>query len=294
MHVTALYRYPVKSLQGAAVDSAQVEPIGLAGDRRWMVIDAAGRFVTRRERPQMALVHAAPAEGGLLLRHGDDALHVSFPDAEASAPEVTIWRDHVPARLGSAEAGAMLSAAIGVDVRLVYLDDPAARPVDLAYGDAGDRVSFADGFPVLLTSEESLSDLNARLDEPVSMRRFRPNIVISGMAPWDEDMLRRVRIGETVFRVVKPCSRCVMVTQDPDSGEIRNGNEPLTTLRKMGRMAKGGVMFGQNLVPDRLGTIRVGDDVEPLETGPSNLVRTGGAGALHSSSRHPDPSTSSG
>jgi uncharacterized protein YcbX len=207
----------------------------------------------------------------VFLRHGEKELHVPWPSPDAPSPDVLVWRDRVPARLASPEASALLSAAIGIDVRLVYLDDPAIRPVDPGYGDAADRVSFADGFPVLLTGDGSLDDLNARLATPISMRRFRPNIVIGGADAWAEDGWRRVRIGEAIFRVVKPCARCVITTQDPDSGVSAGDNEPLATLRRMDRMAKGGVMFGQNLITDQVGAIHVGDPVEPLETGPSNL-----------------------
>jgi len=275
MHVAALHRYPVKSLQGQSVPSAMVEPHGLAGDRRWMVIDGAGRFVTRRERPHMARIEALPTPEGIVLRHAGRELPVPFPDERAPHAEVTIWRDRVPARLATAEASALLSGALGVDVRLAYLADPALRPVDPAHAVPGDRVSFADGYPMLLTGEGSLGALNVHLAVPVTMRRFRPNIVIGGAAPWAEDEWRRVRIGTVVFRVVKPCSRCVIVTQDPDSGETAGDNEPLATLRRIGRMAKGGIMFGQNLIPDGSGIVRVGDRVEPVETGPSNLIRAG-------------------
>jgi len=272
MRVTALHRYPVKSLQGEAVETVTVEPHGLAGDRRWMVVDGDGRFVTRRERSRMATVAAFPAEGGIVLRHDGRQLYVPVPGAEAPQVETIVWRDHVPARIASTEAAELLSAALGADMRLVYMANATVRPVDARYGAEDDRVSFADGFPVLLTSEASLSALNGALTAPVSMRRFRPNIVVDGMEAWAEDGWRRVRIGAVTFRIVKPCSRCVIVTQDPDSGVAGEGNEPLASLRRLGRMAKGGIMFGQNLIPDGIGTISVGDAVEPIEVGPSNLI----------------------
>ncbi|WP_157216996.1 MOSC domain-containing protein [Flavisphingomonas formosensis] len=273
MRVTSLHRYPVKSLQGESLEAAAIERTGLAGDRRWLVVDAAGRFVTRRERPQMAGITALPAGDGLVLRHAGRELHVACPGPDAAAVEATVWRDHVPARLASQEAADWLSEALGAKMHLVHMADPDVRRVDAAYGAPDDRVSFADGFPVLLTSQGSLAALNALLPEPMVMRRFRPNIVVEGADAWVEDEWRRLRIGMMTFRVVKPCSRCVIVTQDPDSGDAGQGNEPLATLRRMGRMAKGGIMFGQNLIPDEVGEIRIGDVVEPLETGPSNLVR---------------------
>jgi uncharacterized protein YcbX len=268
MHVSGLFRYPVKSLRGHSLDEAVVERCGIAHDRRWMVIDARDRFVTRREVPAMALVDVAVTDGGLLLGHphlGSCAAIV--PDDDAPVVEALVWRDSLPVRLGNLAADAFLSEALGLPVRLACQHDAALRPVHSSHASDGDHVSLADGFPLLVTTEASLAALNERLPSPVTMTRFRPNLVIAGAEPWAESRWRRIRIGETVLRLAKPCSRCVIVTQDPDTGERRDGNEPLATLRAMGRVDGGKILFGENAIPERLGTMRTGDIVEMMEDG---------------------------
>ena len=269
----AIRIYPVKGLRGIAVRDALVEPWGLAGDRRWMVVDAAHRYLTQREVPGMARIAAMPDEdGGLTLSApGGDAagLRVPVPDAGGPAVEVVVWRDRVRARTSGPDADAWLSAALGRACRLVHMDDPAtARPVDPAYGRPDDRVSFADGYPLLVATAASLDDLNARLARPVPMARFRPNLVVSGPAPWTEDGWRRLRVGEVAFRAVKPCARCAVVAVDQDTGERARDGEPLRALAAFRRDARGRVVFGQNLVPDGGGRIAAGDRVEVLESGP--------------------------
>lgn len=270
--VTALHVHPVKGLQGHALASVAVEPCGLAGDRRWMAVDPAGRFITQRQCPEMATVAAECVADGLVLHApGRGRLLVPRPDALAPSIPVTVWQSTVPAQPANEASAAWLSRVLGVACRLVYLADPAARPVDPAYGAASDRVSFADGFPVLLAAAGSLHDLNGRLESPIPMRRFRPNIEISGAPAWAEDCWRRIRIGEVVFRLPKPCSRCVVTTVDQESGQRPDRQEPLRTLARF-RRADDGVMFGQNMIPEGLGRVAVGDAVTVLEAGPSNVA----------------------
>jgi uncharacterized protein len=170
------------------------------------------------------------------------------------------------------EVAQFLSNVLGMPMELVYLANPEARPVDLAFGHPGDTTSFADGYPVLLTSASSLDELNQRLPTDIEMLRFRPNLVISGATPWAEDTWKVFRIGDVTFRVAKPCARCIVTTRDPDTGEQRDPREPLKTLAKFHRAANGGIIFGQNLIPDTVGSIRVGDTVEVISTGSSNLL----------------------
>lgn len=270
--VTALHVHPVKGLRGHALASVAVERCGLAGDRRWMVVDPAGRFLTQRQFPQMATVAAEHGADGLVL-HAPDRGRLLEPTPDAVAPTipVTVWQSIVPAQPASEAAAAWLSQVLGVACRLVYLADPAARPVDPAYGAASDRVSFADGFPVLLAATGSLHDLNARLEAPIPMRRFRPNVEISGAPAWVEDCWRRIRIGEVVFRLPKPCSRCVVTTVDQESGQRPDRQQPLRTLARFHR-TEDGAMFGQNMIPESLGRIAVGDLVTVLDAGPSNVA----------------------
>lgn len=272
--VSAIRRYPVKSCRGHAVDTALVEPWGLAGDRRWALIDPNGKTVTGREYPWFVLVEPELTPSGLLVRApGATPLRVGAPTAGASV-ELSLWASRVRALPAADAASEWFSAVLDGPVRLVYLADPTLRQVDPVFGRPDDRVSLADGYPLLLTAQESLDALNdlvlersAGAEEPLAMTRFRPNLVVTGGAAWAEDSWRRVRIGDAVFRMVKRCARCVFTTVDPDTGQ--RGKEPLRTLARHRRW-DGKTWFGVNLVPDNPGvTLRVGDPVEVLEWGPT-------------------------
>lgn len=269
--LTAIHRYPVKSCRGESLDAAVVEPQGLAGDRRWMLVDGSGRAVTAREVNRLVLVHPEITTVGLrLTAPGAPPLDVATPDPARQVP-VAMWSSSFTAAPAGPEADAWFRAALGADdLHLVHLDDPARRPTSPDYGDAGDVVSMADGYPLLVTTEESLAALNDEVvsaaptgREPLPMSRFRPNVVVRGVPAWSEDDWRVVRIGEAVFRAVKGCARCVLTTIDPDTGDREK--EPIRSLARLHRY-DGKTWFGVNLVPDTPGvTIRVGDDVEVLD-----------------------------
>ncbi len=255
--------YPVKSLRGDAHRHATVEAIGLQGDRRWMVVDPRGTAITQREIHRMALMHATLSADGLNITAPSLApLAVGTPAPDVTSSQVTLWRQQISAVSAGDAADAWLQKALGVECHLVYLADPGARPVDPGYAAANDTVSFADGFPLLLTTTASLADLNTRLANPIPMLRFRPNIVVEGAPAWAEDTWRRIRIGTAVFRVVKPCDRCIMTTIDPETAERPDPEEPLRTLKTFRRDTRGRVLFGQNLVPEACGTICVGDELD--------------------------------
>ncbi|GGF42743.1 molybdenum cofactor biosysynthesis protein [Marmoricola endophyticus] len=273
MQLTSIRRYPVKSMRGADLDTAAVEPWGLADDRRWMVVDEDGRFVTARELPRLLLVTPTVTAGGLCLDAAD------APPLEVARPAdggrtVTVWRSTFEAYDAGPAAAAWLSDLLGRPLRLVHLADPTVRASDPAYSREGDVVSLADGYPLLLATEASLGALNDTVLEssggaadPLPMTRFRPNVVVGGSAPWTEDDWRRVRIGEATFRVVKGCARCVMTTKDPETAE--GGKEPLASLARTRRW-DGQTWFGVNLVPDALDPahrplLRAGDGVEVLD-----------------------------
>ncbi|HLJ72515.1 MAG TPA: MOSC domain-containing protein [Roseiarcus sp.] len=272
MRLVQIRRYPVKGLRGYSLQRAEVQRIGLAGDRRWMIVDEAGKFVTQRQCPKLAQIDASPTARGVALRHATHgAIEIDVPDARAPIETVVVWRDAVQARVAES-AGAYLSAFLEKPVRLVFLHDASERRVDPAFGRAEDRVSFADGFPMLITSAASLADLNGRLPQAIGMDRFRPSLVIDGAPAWAEDTWRKVRIGGLSFRIAKPCSRCAVPTLDPLTGEALDGNEPIRTLGAFHRAANGGIIFGQNAIPDDVGALQVGDPVEIVETGSSNLL----------------------
>ncbi|MFD5748806.1 MOSC domain-containing protein [Streptomyces sp. NPDC127033] len=279
--VHALGVHPVKSMAGCAPASAVVEPWGLAADRRWALIDRTGKVVTQRQRPGLALVHAEPLPAGAVRLRGPGLgpVDVAVPEPAAGSTAGTdlvvmdifgTKVESVPAGPGASEVDRRLSAYLGEEVRLVHLDDPATRrPVNPLYGRPGETVSFADGFPLLVTSLASLDALNALIAQgdhpeegPLPMDRFRPNLVVAGTAPWAEDGWRRLAVGEVAFRVAKPCGRCVITTTDQRTAE--RGREPLRTLGRHRRL-DGKLVFGQNLVPESTGTVRVGDPVTVLE-----------------------------
>jgi uncharacterized protein YcbX len=271
MRLADIRRYPVKSLRGHSLTEAIAERAGLAGDRRWMIVDQSGKFLTQRQHPKLAQIEAVPTDGGVELRHARlGAIDVGYPEDDAPLETVLVWRDTVCARIATS-ANDYLSAFLGLSARLAYLHDVDARAVDPAYGWSDDRVAFADGFPLLVTLTASLDDLNRRLLKPVTMDRFRANLVIDGSPAWTEDTWRRIRMGALTLRIVKACSRCAIPTLDPLTGERPDGNEPLRTLARFRRDADGGIMFGQNAIPDASGQLRVGDMVEVLETGPANV-----------------------
>lgn len=263
MIVANLHIYPVKSTRGRPVSSAAVEPWGLAGDRRWMVVDPGGNQITAREEPELLAVSAQPDGDGAVSLAGPHAPAVTVR-ADGGPVEVSVFRTPVRARAGGRDGDAWLRALLGRDVRLVWLDDPTRRPVTSSAGRPGDRVSLADAMPLLVTNTASLARLNEWVAEvspgtdPVDMRRFRPNVVVDGAEPFAEDGWRRVRIGTVDFRVAKLCDRCVMTTIHPDTRV--KGPEPLRTLARR-RSWDGKVWFGALLVPQGTGTVRVGDAV---------------------------------
>lgn len=260
--LSGLNRYPVKSLRGESLASAELGSRGLQHDRHWMLVNEDGRFLTQRELPRMTLIRPRIRGQGLLLQApGLFELEVQ-PESDEQM-QVQVWRDQCVARLMSPAADRWLSDFLGVSCRLVYLPEEQLRQVDQDYAKADDQVGFADGFPFLLISRASLDDLNRRMGLTLPMERFRPNLVVEGCEAYAEDDWKRIRIGNIEFRVVKPCSRCVIPTVNPDTGE-REGNEPLKTLmsyRKQGN----NVYFGQNLIHDATGALQTGAAVEILE-----------------------------
>jgi len=264
MRVHSLYVYPVKSLAGIAVDSFELDSFGPVADRRWMLVNEQGEFVTQRRYPQLARVRTRLGDGQAVTVDIPDSGCFALTAAGESVP-VQVWRDQVPALPGPAAANAAISRFCGTPLRFVYMPEESFRRIDPAYVSNKRRVAFADGFPLLVTSLGSLEELNRRLEQPVSMRRFRPNIVVEGAPAWAEDNWRSLRIGALQIHLVKRCSRCVMTTVDPETGIKDPASQPLRTLSAY-RKADDGVIFGMNGVHSGTGIIRVGDAVAPDTT----------------------------
>jgi uncharacterized protein YcbX len=263
--LSALHLYPLKSCAPLTVQTAEVESRGLAHDRRWMIVDDTGKFLTGRELPRLTLLRARPHDNGeVRLDAPGMSTLVLAPTTANGRASVTVWDHTVDAALASAAANAWISQYLQRPAQLVHMDATAHRAVSETHAQPGDVVSFADGYPMLLISQAALDQLNAKLAQPISILRFRPNLVIAGTAPHAEDAWKRVRIGSVEFDVVKACVRCVFTTVDFDRGEKDPSGEPLRTLIGYRRTPKG-VTFGQNLIPRGMGTLRVGDAVTVLE-----------------------------
>ncbi|MCK5810080.1 MAG: MOSC domain-containing protein [Cocleimonas sp.] len=257
--ISALHIYPVKSLAGIALKSSMLDAMGLKHDRRWMLVSPKGDFLSQRKYPQMALIQPKFIDQQLVLTSANQSdLIVSNADAKQTM-QVSIWKDSVTAQRIGEKADKWLSKAIGTPCHLVYIPDNEIRPCDPKFSRQGDHTGFADGFPILLISTASLADLNQHLDQPVTMQHFRPNIVIKGCNAFDEDDFKEFSIGDVSMRGVKPCSRCILTTVDPETGK-RTGTEPLQTLMRY-RKQGSNVNFGQNVIHNSLGSIQVGDSL---------------------------------
>src|SRR5512139_315633 len=259
---TIIY-YPIKACRGFEVDMSRVERMGLEHDRRMMVVTEQGQFLTQREHPRLALVTPKLSDGTLELSAPNyDSIQLGIQTSGMSWP-VDIWKSKgVHAIDQGEEAARWFSDWLVTAVRLVHFADGYKRRVNEEYAvNADDHTGFADGYPILLTSEEGLQDLNSRLETPVPMNRFRPNLVVRGCEPFAEDTWNRIRVGDVELAVVKPCARCVVTTIDKET--LEQSKEPLKTLGKFRKQALGAI-FGQNVIPLNEGRIRLGMNVEVL------------------------------
>lgn len=290
MHISEINTYPIKSLKGINLQRSFVGSCGLEFDRRWLIVDADGKFLTQREEPKMATIRVRLSGYGIEVWTDLMTKLRIEPIEEGERMTAKVWNSESEAIEYDIETNEWFSDVLGREVRLLYMPDDAGRPINERFNRGGETVSFADGYPLLITAESSLFVLNRKIAEtaavgglpasrPLPMRRFRPNLVVSGGEAFTEDDWKRIRIGEAVFRVTKPCARCVMTTVDPERGEF-DGKEPLKTLASF-RMARDvmpqrleslgleptAVLFGTNLIPETPGVeICVGNEVEILES----------------------------
>ncbi|PWG78144.1 MOSC domain-containing protein [Pararcticibacter amylolyticus] len=264
MFVQDLHIYPVKSLGGIRVKSALALQRGFQFDRRLMLTDTDGSFITQRVYHQLSLLQTQLDEDGIVITHKKDAeqqTRIPFYRNGGESTTVSVWDDTVEALHLNEDIDEWFSNFLQFPCKLVYLPENGIRPVDTRYAEQGEQVSFADAFPYLLIGQASLDDLNSRLDIPVPMNRFRPSIVVTGSSAFEEDTWKEIRIGEVRFKVAKPCARCILTTVDQETG-IR-GKEPLYTLSKY-RTTNNKVLFGQNLIALNEGLISENDPVEIL------------------------------
>ena len=257
--------FPVKSIAGIHLSNTWVEKQGLAFDRRFMLALADGSMVTARKYPQMVKVSASLTADGMVLSYPDSVrLKLSYADFVMAEADTTVWKDTFVAYTTTDEANSWFSTIIGKPVQLLFTGEQSNRFREKV----GHNVSFADAYPLMMISEESLEELNRRSSEIHIMDQFRPNLVVAGDKPFMEDGWKRIRIGEVEFEITTPCERCILTTVDVEKGAFRASKEPLKTLLSFRSNERGGTFFGQNMIAINEGVIHVGDTIEVLETQP--------------------------
>jgi uncharacterized protein len=293
LKLTQINVFPIKSLDGYSPESAIVEQRGLQHDRRWLITDKEGMFMTQRTNGRMALLRASVTRDFLIIeekQNPDNCIKIEMDVAmgfKKQSPiaalfygkepltdpskfvQVCVWNDTMDAIVVSDAANQFLSDFLQTPCQLVVMPDTTRREIDPDWNTGDDIVSFADGYPFLIIGEATMRDLNERLDTPLSIRRFRTNFIFSGGTPFEEDGFKNFRIGEVDFIGIKPCARCVLTTRDPDTGT--KGKEPLQTLQTY-RQTGTKILFGENIVWNsrtwRGGfypTVCVGDDIVKLD-----------------------------
>jgi uncharacterized protein YcbX len=271
MHVSDLFIYPLKSARGIALQSSTVSVFGLAGDRRAMIVDPSGHFISQRELQVLARVEAQPWPTFLRLEiQGSACIDVPPPSPDRRM-DVTVWKSVVNAAVADDDTNHALSDLLGRDVRLVFFDVAARRYANAEWAGEGTQVAFADGYQILVTTTGSLKALNANLaahgEGSVGMDRFRPNIVIECNEEWPEDRWSAIEVSGIRLDLVKPCSRCIVTTQDQLTGS-RDVPDPLPAMGRIRMSADRrvpGPLFGWNAVPRNQGEIRIGDAVTVIE-----------------------------
>lgn len=256
LSVKGIYCYPIKGCSGISLEQAELQMEGLKLDRRWMLVDETGKFISQRSHSQLALMKTEITSKGFNIIYENSEMQVSGEMSTGESVSVTVWDDTVEATLENTQINEWFSDHLNQNIRLVQMTKNTKRPISLNHAKNGETVSFADGYPYLVIGENSLKDLNKRLDEPVPMNRFRPNIVFSGGEAYEEDAWDEITIGETKFRGVKRCARCQVITIDQESTVM--SKEPLKTLSTYRREGNK-VFFGQNLMLLDGGEISLGD-----------------------------------
>lgn len=259
MKIISIYIYPIKSLGGISVQTSTLLERGLEFDRRWMIVDSNGVFVTQRQFPALVLFSVSITDLGLSIQNGNKSNIVQIPlDPLGKKVEVKVWDDFVRATEVSEEVSEWFSNQLNQDVRLVFMGKDSNRLIDTKYANHNETVSFADGYPVLIANTASMDDLNLRLENKISIERFRPNIVVLGNEAFEEDKWTNITLGNSRVKVVKKCARCVMVNINPNTAvKEKEVLQKLSTYRKEG--AK--VLFGVNALIIQEGNIQVGDEL---------------------------------
>lgn len=268
LSISHLYVYPIKSLGGILLDQVKLSDRGLEHDRRFVLIDDNSRFISQREVARMALLQTVICGNKLIVfekGYSADSLELDLSPAMGDRVKVTLFKDESEGLVLNDAVNHWFSRKLDVNCRLVYMPDTVRRGVDPAYAHEDEITAFSDGFPLLLIGQSSLNDLNNRLDQWLPMNRFRPNIVFTGGAAFEEDTMKEVVINNISFSAVKPCARCVVTTIDQETG--LKGKEPLRTLNKY-RQLNNKLYFGQNILYKGDGALRIGDELKVMQRQP--------------------------
>jgi len=268
LSVSHLYVYPIKSLGGILLDQVQLTDRGLKHDRRLVLIDEDNRFISQREIARMALLQTALCGSKLIVfekGNSGDAIEVDLKPAEGDVVKVILFKDESEGIVLDETVNSWFSKKLDVNCRLVYMPDRVRRAVDPVYAHNDEITAFSDGFPLLLIGQASLNDLNNRLNQWLPMNRFRPNIVFTGGAAFEEDTMKEFEISKIRFAAVKPCARCVVTTIDQETGA--RGKEPLKTLNQY-RQLNNKIYFGQNILYKGDGVLRIGDELKVIQRQP--------------------------
>ncbi len=262
LQISELYIYPVKGLRGISVKETEAVEKGFRYDRRWLLTDKKGHFISQREVAALALIQTAVIGDSLVITYGDSSIMVPLNSANYSGitDKVQVWDDTVEANMVGINFNEWFSDVLNMKVSFYFMHENNKREVEKSHG-AQSTVSFADAYPYLVISQASLDDLNGKMDAPLPMNRFRPSIVVAGSAPFEEDSWQYFSAGDAIFRAIKPCSRCNVPTIDQATGIP--GKEPLVTLSKYRRKANKAI-FGMNAVLEKPGAVKVGDVISLL------------------------------
>jgi uncharacterized protein YcbX len=269
--LSEIYIYPIKSLGGISLQTSKIEERGLQYDRRWMLVDTNNKFITQRTFPQMALLGVKLKQYGLKIYHKNqpnENIIIPFY-SKGKTTTVTVWNDECITTEVSEEINKWFSDKLKLKCKLVYMPDTTERNVDKKYVNEKKLTGFSDGYPFLIIGQSSLDLLNTKLKQKIPINRFRPNFVFTGGKPHEEDTWEKIKIGNAIFEIVKPCSRCILTTVNQDTGI--KGKEPLATLSTY-RNFNNKVLFGQNLICNKMENIKAGDAIEVLEKSKINYL----------------------
>lgn len=246
IRISELYIYPVKSLAGIKLSSSTLSQFGLRYDRRWMIVDTAGKFLSQRELPKMATIKTSIVNDKLVLTHNEKSINVAEIQPLSERITVTVWNDTLEAVKTDDQVNRWLSQVLAQDCQLVYMHKQAKRQIDKDYAENNQYVSFADAFPILVISQASLDELNSKLDKPVNINRFRANMIVSGSKAHEEDYWQDLSINDIQFKAVKKCSRCIIPSINQSTG--KQDNVKMLSVLNRYRKEDKKIKFGQNLI----------------------------------------------